>query len=227
MGKKKPFIDKKNSVTFKLVERSQNDPLFVDETAPQYVLVEKKTKEEVLIDDDDQPSNRAKKTKLSKPKTKKEEQLKYGIYFDDDYDYLQHLVGVEEIPSIALEINSKMVPAGEAGGDIVVKDIDVADNVNQPSTSKPKLLLPSSVFESTVQEKVDLNKRAALPVGPQLDWDPDIIEAMEDDFDCEDPNNAIDDDFVMQAMNDADGDDFFGHEEEEGKYNVSYFRQFD
>lgn len=38
--KKKPFIDKKNSVTFHLVHRSQKDPLAADETAPQHVLLE-------------------------------------------------------------------------------------------------------------------------------------------------------------------------------------------
>ena len=38
--KKKPFIDKKNSVTFQLVHRSQKDPLAADETAPQHVLLE-------------------------------------------------------------------------------------------------------------------------------------------------------------------------------------------
>lgn len=38
-GKTKKFIDKKNSVTFYLAHRSQKDPLIVDETAPQHVLV--------------------------------------------------------------------------------------------------------------------------------------------------------------------------------------------
>lgn len=38
-GKTKKFIDKKNSVTFHLVHRSQRDPLIADETAPQRVLV--------------------------------------------------------------------------------------------------------------------------------------------------------------------------------------------
>lgn len=38
--KKKPFIDKKNSVTFHLVHRSQKDPLAADDSAPQHVLME-------------------------------------------------------------------------------------------------------------------------------------------------------------------------------------------
>ena len=37
--KKKPFIDKKNAITFHLVHRSQKDPLQADEDAPQRVLL--------------------------------------------------------------------------------------------------------------------------------------------------------------------------------------------
>lgn len=36
--KKKPFIDKKNAHSYKLVHRSQRDPLVVDEEAPQFLL---------------------------------------------------------------------------------------------------------------------------------------------------------------------------------------------
>lgn len=33
----------------------------------------------------------------------------------------------------------------------------------------------------------------------RLDLDPDIVAAMDDDFDFEDPDNALDDDFVVMA----------------------------
>lgn len=35
--------------------------------------------------------------------------------------------------------------------------------------------------------------------GPQLDWDSDIVAAMDDDFDYNDPANELEDDFVLQA----------------------------
>ena len=35
--------------------------------------------------------------------------------------------------------------------------------------------------------------------GPQLDWDPDIVAAMDDDFNYNDPANELEDDFVLQA----------------------------
>lgn len=172
MGRKKKFIDKKNSITFKLVERSQNDPLFVDETAPQYVLVEKKSRQEVLLDE----NNGEKNDDPNKTKNRREEQIKYGIYFDDDYNYLQHLMDVDQIS--------------------IPKNVYL-ESKNSKSSG---IMLPSSVFESNVVEREDLSKKAALPVGPQLDWDPDIVEAMEDDFDFDDPNNQLNDDFVIQAM---------------------------
>ena len=36
-------------------------------------------------------------------------------------------------------------------------------------------------------------------VGPQPDWDPDIVEALDDDFDLDNPDNLLEDDFVLQA----------------------------
>ena len=38
--KKKPFIDKKHATTYKLVHRSQHDPLVADQDANQMVLKE-------------------------------------------------------------------------------------------------------------------------------------------------------------------------------------------
>ena len=57
-----------------MVNRSQQDPLAADETAPQHVLVPQ-----------------VKKNK------NKEEEHKYGIFFDDEYDYLQHLKDSSEL----------------------------------------------------------------------------------------------------------------------------------
>ncbi len=46
--------------------------------------------------------------------------------------------------------------------------------------------------------------------------DPDIVAAMDDDFDFEDPDNALDDDFIMKAMGEAGevGEEGEGEEEE-------------
>ena len=76
MNKKHKFIDKRNAVKFNVVNRSQRDPLAADPDAPRGVL---QTISEELGGNDN-PSG-----------LRKEEQIKFGIYFDDDYDYLQHL----------------------------------------------------------------------------------------------------------------------------------------
>lgn len=42
--------------------------------------------------------------------------------------------------------------------------------------------------------------------GPRLDMDPDIVAALDEDFDFEDPSNVLDDDFVLKANEVTDGD---------------------
>ena len=39
----------------------------------------------------------------------------------------------------------------------------------------------------------------AHPSGPLIDWDPDIVEALDEDFNLDDPDNILDDDFVLKA----------------------------
>jgi protein LTV1 len=168
------------------VNRSQQDPLVADETAPQHVLVpirKNKAEEASTSRDSSLP-----------PEKRRKEQQKFGIYFDDDYDYLQHL----KEPGRAPELYWEEVPHKHAD-----------------EAAKPKIQLPSSVFASEFEEKEGLLRKAAPRSGPRLDWDPDIVEALDDDFDFEDPDNELDDDFMDQAMGgDEDEDDEWLDEEE-------------
>jgi protein LTV1 len=68
--KKRPFIDRRNerTTTFALVHRSQKDPLAADSDAPQRVLQQ-----------------------LPEVVKRKEEERSHGIFYEDEYDYLQHL----------------------------------------------------------------------------------------------------------------------------------------
>ncbi|XP_012214437.1 protein LTV1 homolog [Linepithema humile] len=175
-GKTKKFIDKKNAVTFHLVHRSQKDPLVADETAPQRVLVPV---------GDKQAAKSEKKT-LDREK-RKEEQQKYGIYFDDDYNYLQHL---RDVNTLSVEWER-------------------VENTNSQKDA-PKISLPSSVFASNVEEKVGMLNKAAPVSGPQLDLDPDVVAAMDDDFNFDDPDNQLEDNFIELANaehSDSDGSD--------------------
>lgn len=38
-----------------------------------------------------------------------------------------------------------------------------------------------------------------LTIGPRPDLDPDIIAALDDDFDFDNPDNLLEDDFILTA----------------------------
>uniref|UniRef100_A0A182JRK4 Protein LTV1 homolog n=1 Tax=Anopheles christyi TaxID=43041 RepID=A0A182JRK4_9DIPT len=212
MGKKK-FIDKKTAVTFRLVNRSQHDPLYVDETAPQHVLVPVRVppKYASLIANSNRPVTEG---KIDAAKRKKE-QTKYGIFFDDDYDYLQHL--------------------REPGRNEVVWEPVVPKSSTKPAATKPdenneadeevRIKLPSSVFASEFEEKDGIMKKAVeVTRGPRPDWDPDVVAALDEDFDFNNPDNELEDNFMELAMqpgagNGADDDDCFDEEGDEHEFD--------
>ncbi|XP_028653136.1 protein LTV1 homolog [Erpetoichthys calabaricus] len=169
--KKKRFIDKKNAVTFHLVHRSQRDPLAADETAPQHVLL---------------PARKA------DVENRKEEQRKYGVFFDDDYDYLQHL----REASCTAELVSNKLPQHESRIVITEDGVLGTETETVPAAS---LRLPSSVFASEFEEEVGLLNKAAPVSGPRLDMDPDIVAALDEDFDFDNPDNILEDDFILKA----------------------------
>uniref|UniRef100_A0A8D0EDK9 Protein LTV1 homolog n=1 Tax=Salvator merianae TaxID=96440 RepID=A0A8D0EDK9_SALMN len=169
--RKKPFIEKKNAVTFHLVHRSQRDPLTADDTAPQRVLL---------------PAQKGDDEK------RREEQRKYGVFFDDDYDYLQHLKEASG--------PSELIPSGKTsqqGKIVVTAEGKVEEEVQQ--IPAPTINLPSSVFASEFEEDVGLLNKAAPISGPRLDFDPDIVAALDDDFDFDNPDNLLEDDFILRA----------------------------
>ncbi|XP_078085509.1 protein LTV1 homolog [Mustelus asterias] len=171
--KKKPFIQKKSSVTFHLVHRSQKDPLVADEKAPQRVLL---------------PAERADVRK------RKEEERKYGIFFDDTYNYLQHL---KEASPVA-ELVASRIPLKENEDTGTTGHGRLEEKEQQIPTHS--INLPSSVFASEFEEETGLLNKAAPVHGPRLDLDPDIVAALDDDFDFDNPDNMLEDDFVVKAV---------------------------
>ncbi|XP_062980654.1 protein LTV1 homolog [Elgaria multicarinata webbii] len=169
--RKKPFIEKKKAVTFHLVHRSQKDPLTADDTAPQRVLL---------------PAQKGDEEK------RREEQRKYGVFFDDDYNYLQHLKEASG-PS---ELIPSSIP-DQQGRIVVTTEGEVEEEIQR--IPAPTINLPSSVFASEFEEDVGLLNKAAPVSGPRLDFDPDIVAALDDDFDFDNPNNLLEDDFILRA----------------------------
>ncbi|XP_029012829.1 protein LTV1 homolog [Betta splendens] len=170
--KKKSFIDKRTAVTFHLVHRSQRDPLAADEKAPQHVLLA------------------ASKVEAEK---RREEQRRFGVFFDDDYDYLQHLKEADG--------SSELVEAGPSHTEGQAVHVLHEEDSVLAATS---INLPSSVFASEFEEDVGLLNKAAPISGPRLDMDPDIVAALDEDFNYDDPNNILEDDFIIKA-NSASG----------------------
>ncbi|KAG5278430.1 hypothetical protein AALO_G00098910 [Alosa alosa] len=177
--KKRSFIDKKNAVSFHLVHRSQRDPLAADEKAPQHVLL---------------PA-----TKVEAEK-RRDEQREFGVFFDDDYNYLQHLREVAQPTELVASTFPQKKPVAlhvrEEEDDDEEDDEEEVDVQVIPAAS---INLPSSVFASEFEEKVGMLNKAAPISGPRLDMDPDIVAALDDDFDYDDPENILDDDFIVKA----------------------------
>ncbi|EQB78781.1 protein LTV1-like protein [Camelus ferus] len=109
------------------------------------------------------------------------EQRKYGVFFDDDYDYLQHL----------------KEPSGPS--ELVPTSTFSAPSRRDEEEETLVISLPSSVFASEFEEDVGLLNKAAPVSGPRLDFDPDIVAALDDDFDFDNPDNLLEDDFILQA----------------------------
>ncbi|XP_075947922.1 protein LTV1 homolog [Anarhichas minor] len=201
--KKKSFIEKKKAVTFHLVHRSQRDPLAADEKAPQHVLL---------------PAIKGDTEK------RREEQRDFGVFFDDDYNYLQHLK--EAVPT------TELVAAAPAPGDRRPVHLQDEENSEEGDNAVPAttINLPSSVFASEFEEEVGLLNKAAPISGPRLDLDPDIVAALDEDFDFDDPDNLLDDDFIVKANtasgavdtkgdDDDDDDDEWEDTDEEGDFD--------
>jgi len=146
--KKKRFIDPKkdNTTTFALIHRSQKDPLAADPDAPQRLLQALPSKPE--------------------SRKRKDEERELGVFYDDDYDYLQHLKSRDEF--------------FEANLEEVEKFTIEAKSVKKSSSSKVKL--PEEVLASKDEEEIGLLNKAAPRRGPLFDWDPDIVETLDDEF---------------------------------------------
>lgn len=204
--RKKQFIDKKKSVTFQLVHRSQKDPLAADEDAPQRVLVpiqETFHKELQKYDEAELPEIRW------------SEQKAHGIDFEDDYNYLQHLKEKEtEKDHIPIWVDKddgfELFEDDNDGEELSLNNEGGFMDVEECIKTSEGVKMLSMMFGSRKAEEEDIGMlhRAIPPVGPQPTWDPDVVAGMDEDFDYNDPDNILDDDFVVLANDMQRGVDF-------------------
>ncbi|RCN46839.1 Low temperature viability protein [Ancylostoma caninum] len=143
MGKKKAFLDKKNAVHFRLVPKS------AAESGPEEGKRFVPTQEHL------------------------EEQHKYGIFFDDDYDYMQHLRDIRETGTLqTLE--------------------EAAEQEERYILRAPKFPpMPSALFGETSVASIAKKEEEEI-------FDEDVEKALEGNFEGE-IEGGLEDDFIALA----------------------------
>lgn len=196
MGRnKKKFINKENAVKFYLVHRSQRDPLYLDENLGEHVLLPADPIKNTKLAELFKEPERRQETREEVEKRKAEER-KFGIYFEDDYNYLQHLREIKE--DFEVEPEEYVDDRKASGEEEEEKKIDVA---NIDKSNKPKLMLPSSVFASEYEEEVGYFNLDAPNNDPKIGWDSEIVETLDDEsrFEFGKEENQLEDDFFVKA----------------------------
>lgn len=177
--KKVRFIDPNKSISFKLQNRSQRDPLCVDPDAPQNVLVP--MGENVGFSDLRSETTVGRLKRWSTQKT-------YGVGYEDDYDYMKHLRVKDEddraqlIP-MGVATSSKRKVLGQIGEE------EEEEQVELMRDEQTVLKLPPVLFPSEVEAEESLLTRGNSTFGPRPDWDPDIVAALDDDCEFENPDD--------------------------------------
>lgn len=90
------------------------------------------------------------------------------------------------------------------------KDKSNKPNENQLNDASKKIAvgfsLPSSVFASEFEEEEGLLRKAAPHLGPRPDLEPEVVAALDDDFDFDNPDNELEDNFMELAMGTEDNE---------------------
>uniref|UniRef100_A0AC35UAB3 Protein LTV1 homolog n=1 Tax=Rhabditophanes sp. KR3021 TaxID=114890 RepID=A0AC35UAB3_9BILA len=167
-GKRKAFISRKEALQFSVVQRSVRDPLIHNTDIGENILKPIGTK---YVTSDDC-----------------EERISYGVYYDDDYDYLKHMKSRDEVVSNDVEI--ELIPAA--------------------GFSKAKVAMPSNLFETKGVELV----KEEVDILPGEDVDDDIMEVLDGRFDFEDPSNELDDHFFAEFKKDVEEEEEYEDEDE-------------
>jgi len=212
MGRKKKFIEKGEGVKFFLVHRSQKDPLYLDENLGEHVLMpaDPDVNQDLINSINGLNLSNNNKTKTDKEDYKHkrlEEQQKFGIYYDDDYDYLQHLKEVD---------NEDVAEMDEA---IKIGNVLIKNEFEHAPESKQKLNLPSSVFASKFEEDTGYFNQAAPDHDPKINWDPDIVRLLDEDADIYADADEFEDDFFVRANSEAPIKDKINNSVEQDDYD--------
>ncbi|KAI6195347.1 Protein LTV1-like protein [Aphelenchoides besseyi] len=111
------------------------------------------------------------------------EREKWGIYYDDNYDYLSHLKAKDEkteifVPKSAVQYPTKIIE---------VRGREIPLDVKRDSIRSVKFVS----FDDEKANNVDIDVEA--------DIDPEILAALELEDDCDNEDNELEDDFCALA----------------------------
>ncbi|KAK9384973.1 Low temperature viability protein-domain-containing protein [Lipomyces mesembrius] len=228
-------FNRKTSHRYRLVYRSQEDPLIHDPEAPTGVFVEiqkkpKRPSPHTLDDAEEREDIGTRPTGTSQIKTLQDLQAEadrydgrrenegeaalYGIMFDDSsYDYMQHLreIGRPDAgPATFIPAPSARSATRRTAG-ILFKDEEEKDD--DAERVLPADVLPSKVLlRRTYQDQQDVPDAIS---GLQPDMDPDlreVLEALEDDAYVED-DDAVITEIITGDTSAEDADEIIAQEE--------------
>ena len=235
MGKKKKrFIPKDQRARFKLVHRSQHDPLTGSE-APQHVLVPmnanaERELEQIYEDENERAAARGSQLPMSLEDEKEEEEgegapvegddefgefrIKKEDVLENTYNPKDYEFGHEGIGGDGYDYSKHMRNIGEGDGFFIPapegfmayrKSKYNKESVKFEDMSK----LPASSFPSQYEEEVGLLHLEAYDSRPHLDKD--MLQVLgEEPVSGEDEDisyGGLDDDFIMKANARGEGDD--------------------
>ncbi|KAI3379998.1 hypothetical protein SNEBB_001106 [Seison nebaliae] len=185
MGKKSKNLYKKNVKHYALVYRSYKDPLINDSEAGNTVL---------------QPM---KQIKIMEDQEKLKKNHKYGIYFDDDYNYFQHMKDIDNVETEEDDDDNKDEESIEKLDDSTKTDGDMTSHL---------LFSSEQLEEETIFDRE--NELASL----RLEWDPEIANLLDrDTFDPKEEGfDEIEDNFIELANQSDSSDD-----EEDEEYDIN------
>jgi len=167
-NKKKKFIDKKReeTVTFSLIHRSQKDPLAADDEAPQ----------RLLLPISETTGSRSKE-ELEKIK---EEEREHGVFYEDDYNYMQHMKDLTK-PEYDFSEVDRFLLSKDSRQNAPAKQVASSSGVSRKLQEAGLELADPTGNDD--EAEVGLLNLAAPRTGPLFDWDPDIVETLDDAFD--------------------------------------------
>lgn len=213
-------FDKKNSTTFSLVYRAQNDPRIHDPTASDMVFAEKlnknaqnKIKKRSDLEDEFSADVRANEG----------EAANHGIFYDDsEYDYMQHLRDLGSGEGMFVEAKVQGKGKGRVGLDEALRDLELGSDAGVSITSSKvslaESLLPEDMLPSEFVQPFSYQNQQDVPddiAGFQPDMDPrlrEVLEALEDEA-------YVDDDEDIFASLQRDGEEVDQYEFERYEFD--------